>query len=583
MDPALLEILRNGTTGRGDEVEAIIRLDRPNEGVAGVRIVSRFGPIATCRLHRDSIISTRQADRVVSLKAPRLVGPEYGAGGRKRRSSSVDNDFRDSRRPSGMRLTGAGVVVGVIDWGCDFDHPNFKHTDGSTRLVSLWDQRGPTTSTGPRPYGYGAVYGVRQIDDALRAADPYDALGYHPAEADPDGSGAHGTHVMDIAAGNGLGGGPLGIAPEADLVFVHLADPGTSGLANLGDSVRILEAVDFISRVAGGRSWVINSGVGRHGGPHDGTTLAEQDLDYTLRAAPGRFIVQSAGNYFDKSTHASGQLASGQMRCLTFVTHEAGVTANEVEVWYSGDDELAVRVESPTGERTPWVPYGGQEDVLENDRVVGRVYHRARDPNNGDNHVELFLDPWARSGSWEMSLQAWTIRNGTFHAWLERDEASVQRQSHFVESDVDRTYTTGTIANGHLPLVVGAYDAHLPTREVAPFSSAGPTRDGRSKPDLVAPGVQVLAARSAPLDSSGSPGLFARKSGTSMAAPHVAGVVALCLQGAPRRLAAEEIRDLLLSNVERVDAEERSSPRFGRGCLSVGNVVAAVSSPRRDV
>lgn len=98
-------------------------------------------------------------------------------------------------------------------------------------------------------------------------------------------------------AGNGLAGGPVGVAPDADLVFVHLADRRTGGLANLGDSVGILEAVDFIARTAGRRPWMINVSVGRHGGP---TTdrRTELALDAMLRARPGRFVVQGAGNYF---------------------------------------------------------------------------------------------------------------------------------------------------------------------------------------------------------------------------------------------------------------------------------------------
>ena len=58
--------------------------------------------------------------------------------------------------------------------------------------------------------------------------------------------------------------GPAGIAPDADLIFVHLADRNTGGLANFGDSVRLLEAVDFISRTAGPQPCVINISAGRH-------------------------------------------------------------------------------------------------------------------------------------------------------------------------------------------------------------------------------------------------------------------------------------------------------------------------------
>ena len=581
MDPALWELLKSSADRDDQEVEAIIRLDDPQVDVAGVRIVSRFGRIATCRLLRDSVLGIRRDDDVLSLKAPRALGPEEQPNSTQELPLALLD--RDIRRPPHLALTGARVCVGIVDWGCDFDHPNFKRSDGSTRLFALWDQRGPAASGSTHPYGYGTVYSSAEIDDALRTADPYDALGYHPADADRDDSGAHGTFVMDIAAGNGLAGGPPGIAPDADLFFVHLADRGTGGLANLGDSVRVLEAVDFIARTAGHRPWVINLSVGRHGGPHDGTTLAELALDFALRAAPGRFIVQSTGNYFDKSCHASGRLEAGQVHALTLVTSEADVTSNELEVWYSGGDELVVQLESPSGVRSPPVRLGEQADIVEDERIVGRLYHRDLDPNNLDNHIELFLYSWASAGSWVVTLQALKARSGVFHAWLERDEFCADCQAHFPSADSDSLSTTGTIANGQIPLVVGAFDASSPTREVAHFSSAGPTRDGRLKPDLVASGVQVLAARSAPRGSRRSPGMFARKSGTSFAAPHVTGAVALCLQGAPRLLTGAEIRALLLRSVEPVSSNGNSSSRFGYGYLDVDNVVAAVSALDRRV
>src|SRR5919201_6333644 len=215
MDPALWELLR----GSGDddrEVEAIIRLDRPEVGVPGVRIVSRFGRIATCRLRKDAILDARWDENCVSLKLARAIGPEDGDHDLGM-AWQFAPDQADQRRPPGLPLTGAGVTVGFVDWGCDFDHPNFKHRDGSTRLHALWDQRGPATGGAPQPYGYGVLHDRGQIDRALRSADPYAALGYHPADADRDGSGAHGSHVMDIAAGNGLAGGAGGHAPRGPL------------------------------------------------------------------------------------------------------------------------------------------------------------------------------------------------------------------------------------------------------------------------------------------------------------------------------------------------------------------------------
>ncbi|WP_066370340.1 S8 family serine peptidase [Herbidospora mongoliensis] len=570
LDPALWELLRSDIDCDDREVEALIRLRWPDQAVRDVRIVSRFGDIATCRLPVGSILSTRQDRNVVSLKAARSLGPEAEPYGPELVRSLTRADVR---RPPGLALTGAGVVIGIVDWGCDFDHPNFKNRDGSTRILALWDQRGPASPDAPHPYGYGVLHTRQQIDDALHAMDPYDALGYRPADAE------HGTHVMDIAAGNGLGGGPVGVAPEADLVFVHLADRGTSGLANLGDSVRILEAIDFIARTAGPQPWVINVSVGTQGGPHDGKTIGEQALDHLLRAAPGRFVVQSAGNYFDARAHASGRLETQQIRTLTMITQEDDVTPNELEIWYSGEDEFDVQVASPTGQHTRRVRLREQVDVTEDDRVVGRIYHRYLDPNNHSHHIEVFLYPWAQAGAWSIKLRAVNVRHGTFHAWLERDQSCVHCQTRFDEADADRTCTTGTIANGHLPLVVGAYDAHSATRELAAFSSAGPTRDGRAKPDLVAPGVRVIAARSAPPDGTGSPELLTCKSGTSMAAPHATGTAALCLQGASYPLAAVEIRALLMRTAQPM--ADDAAGRSGSGYLDTASAVEALSDLAR--
>ncbi|MGH7496146.1 MAG: S8 family peptidase [bacterium] len=577
MDPAIWELLRTGSNNEAEEVEAIIRLDRPHVNIAGVRIVSRFGPIATCRLRRDSILGTREEENVLSLKAARLLGPEVEPEGRNARLKlPLTTLARDLRRPPGLPLTGAGVAIGILDWGCDFNHRNFKHPDGSTRLIALWDQRGRLPPGAPSHYGYGTVHSKRKINYALTSADPYGALKYHPADADSGGHGAHGTHVMGIAAGNGLGGGPMGVAPEADLIFVHLANKDTDALANLGDSVRIIEAVDFVARTAGNRPWVINLSVGRHGGPHDGSTLCEMAFDFALSAAPDRFIVQSGGNYFGKNIHSSGRLQAGQMRTLHLRIDEADVTPNELEVWYSGEDELAVKTQSPHGTPSPWVRLGQHADIIENNRIVGRIYNRASDPNNSDNHIDIFLYPGAPPGAWSVMLRADKISDGVFHAWLERDEACPGCQTQFSESDSDSFYTTGTLANSHIPLVVGAYNSHSPAREVSSFSSVGPTRDHRPKPDLVAPGEEVLAARSTPRDWRKNPGLFVRKSGSSMATPHVTGAVALCLQGVRRPLWSHEIRELILNNAEPVSAQGQHALRFGRGYLDVARVVEAV-------
>ncbi|MCP4470116.1 MAG: S8 family peptidase [Gammaproteobacteria bacterium] len=577
MDPALWELLREDAGSDADEIEAIIRLDPAALEVPGVRIVSRFGPIATCRLSRDSIISTRERQGVLSLKASRVLAP--GANPIiKSEALTSDPVSSDERRPVDLPLTGAGVVVGVIDWGCDFDHPDFKNSDGSTRLLGLWDQRDLPSHDTPTEYGYGAFHTRAKINNALKSSDPYDELDYFPADADPDDSGTHGTHVMGIAAGNGRGGGPAGVAPEADLVFVHLSNRSTGWLGNLGDSARILEAVDFISRTAGDSPWTINLSVGRHGGPHDGSTLVELAFDHLLRERPGRFIVQSTGNYRNKCIHSSSCLKSGEEYALGFHVDPADKTPNELEVWYSGNDNFSVSLESPTGDASPWTNLGERIEIIEDGDTIGTLYNRASDPNNEDNHIDLFLYPTAPPGHWKLSIRAIEVTDGCFHAWLERDDSCPRCQTRFGDADCDGSYSTGTLANSNVPLVVGAYDVHDPAMSPAPFSSVGPTRDGRKKPDLVAPGVGVLSAQSAPVGSTSNSGLYIRKSGTSMAAPHVTGAVALCMEGASTPLTSHEIRRLVLDTAQRSATGAHYSTQLGHGYLDVRKLIDATLS-----
>ena len=585
MDPALWELLRAEAGTDGDRViEAIARLARPGVEIPDVQIVSRFGTVVTCRIRARDVVAVRARPEVISVKAARGLSPGFEPAAdptglvSSARASVCPTDVR---RSPALTLTGAGAVVASVDWGVDVDSAAFRwpadqaggEGAGSTRFLSFWDQRDQAAGPHPYPYGYGTVHEREEIDSALQDPRPYQRLGYHPAIADPAGRGAHGTHVLDIAAGNGRAGGPVGIAPDADLIFVHLADQRTGGLANFGDSVRLLEAVDFISRTAGPRPCVINISAGRTCGPKDGTTLVERALDDLLATTPGRFVVNSAGNYFGWRTHACGRIAPGEARSLTFVIDPADITLNELEIWYDGADEFTVRIDPPGYAGGRAARLGERSDLLMEGRTIGRVYHRKHDPNNGDNHIVAYIDPIGCPGNWTVTLEARRVKSGRFHAWIERDETCRGCQARFAPHDSSPVTTIGTITTSRLPLVVGACDGHDPARPVAFFSSSGPSRDRRPKPDLVAPGVGVLAAQSASIIDHNNPGLLVRKSGTSMATPHVTGAVALCFEAAGHRLGAQQIRSLVLGSCDPAPGPD-GRYRFGHGYLNIPRLLA---------
>ena len=281
MEPALLELYAEGVPD--DEVAVILRLTDPAVIPDGVRIVARFGLIATSRVRRGDIPRLWAERSVESVKRPRPYGPTLDES---QDLAEADVDLRpsDVRRPEGLRSRGKNVCVAHIDWGVDILHADFRNEDGSTRLLALWDQAAPVDPNNPNPYGYGRIHRQADINRALSAPDPYAALGYWPAASDPAGIGSHGTHTLGISAGNGRSGGPVGLAPDADPIFVHFSTSTAEGPVLLGDSVAFLEALDFIGKVADGRQLVINASLGRQCGQHDGQTLTERGMDAFLRA-----------------------------------------------------------------------------------------------------------------------------------------------------------------------------------------------------------------------------------------------------------------------------------------------------------
>ncbi|MBD8500089.1 S8 family peptidase [Paenibacillus arenosi] len=483
------------------------------------------GRIVTASVAVSELSNIHQSSVVLSLKGAQQLKPL----------------LKDTRREINVPPIetvegngGAGVIVGIVDHECDFVYRSFRRDDDTTRLIALAIQEIDFNEPNINKRTKFRVYNSRDINQALLTPNPYRYLNYQIRNR------SHGTHVMDIAAGNGRNNKSAGVAPNADLIFVEPAywDIVKGNLGSFGDSKNLIDAVKFIFVQAGNQPCVVNISLGTNGGPHDGTSLVEQALDGLVMERHNRAIVIAAGNSYNDNIHATGIVQQNRYVDLHWKIPLGDTTLNEMEIWYQGEDKFRIEVLTQNNEVICSVGLG--ENYFNGQIFVTQT----RNEDNGDNVVMIFNDVERGanlSGTWIIRLRGDSVRNGKFHAWIERDNHIEGVQSSLVTLN-DNTHTLGSISCGHKSIVVGSYSAKSPNSIISFFSSAGPTRDGRQKPDISSPGGNVEAASS--LTNDGIIGM----SGTSMAAPAVTGVIALMLAEAKSHrltLSIDQISNIL--------------------------------------
>jgi subtilisin family serine protease len=520
---------------------------------AGARIGAIAGDVVSARMPVDAVrlldgmhgVRAAQAARVLTLT------PQTDSSMR-----AIQADALRSYDAGWVGTTGAGTVVAIYDTGLDLRHPDFIDDAGQTRVLGLWDQ----TISGAPPAGY--AYGHLCTRAAIQSL--IDAGSGCPQQ-DTNG---HGTHVAGTAAGNGAAeqGRPYaGVAPEADLLVVKGGN-GFFSEAQMVDGLAWLRA----RALELGRPMVVNVSITAQFGPHDGSRLLERAIDNL--AGPGFIVVVAAGNdgqnhntvpatvepqYF----HARRFAASVTAR-MTFEVPEYEPTLpcdfNSIvlTLWYETADSVEVAVVRPGGERTAAPSRSVSLDQNPNGRVYIDNASDGPDPENGDAEVTLIIDgcnggPPA-PGIWTVEVRsAARVPSGApIDMWLLT--RSIVGMLIYGRDGFDNRVLVATPGSAATAIAVGAFvtrvcwpgstgNACYTQREavgdLARFSAAGPARDGRVKPEIVAPGMAVMAARSA--NSGGSPlrlhpnGRYVAFEGTSMATPHVTGTLALLLQHAP--------------------------------------------------
>ena len=522
MDPRLKLIIKGNPN---EELHLLLRLKNENQTPKYAKVIAQFGDIISCRILRKHLMMVYDDKATRSLKAPQVIPANRDFTTKSEERGFTNTTYKTLRVNKSKK---SNVVFGIIDFGFDFTHPDFLDAHQQTRFEKIWVQAKKQDS--PNKYNYGQIYDEKSINKALASSKPFEYLKYHPGVADFFGRGMHGTHVLGIAAASG-NVGKKGFAGNSPIIAVDMGSNYVNGSdLSLGDSVKLVGGIDFILEQAGNRPCVINMSLGGHGDAHTGQTLVELAINNVLKSRKGLAIVQSTGNYFNAKCHHLSTIDEGEEQEIEWVFKKVDNTPNEMEIWYENEDELTVELYNEDGELL------GESEAYKDaifgveGKKDGIIFHRAKEPNTGKNHINIIIAGKPISGSIIVKVIGKSIKNGRFHAYIERDDRG---QSYFHPQDVNTNHTIGSICNAPLAITVGAYDQRNKNKYPMSFSSAGPTVDGRVKPEIVAPGSKIFAAKSASKFEAFASGKLTSKSGSSMAAPYVASLIVKILEEYP--------------------------------------------------
>ena len=447
-----------------------------------------------------------------------------------------------------LSLTGNGVLVGFVDSGIDLTHPDFQDSNGNSRVLFLWDQT--RDEYPPDGYLFGTEYNNEQINEALRMGKTLSK----------DESG-HGTATAGIACGNGnaSNGRYRGIAPEAELIVVKMRK--NKGL--YPRTTELLSGIDYCIKKAlkFNRPLVLNISFGNNYGSHTGNSLSELYLNRV--SLLGRIsIIAAAGNEGASPVHTSGFL--DQTVNVDFSISERQTSLN-MQLWKDYADDVRIKLRAPSGtEYTLSDNFGTNIETLDQTRIA--FYNSAPSPFQRLQEYYFEFFPIAdsfylTSGVWSLIIEPISIKNGAFEMWLP-SASSLNGSTRFLSPDPYNTLTIPSSSNS--VITVGAYDAK--TNTPADFSGRGAAAMPNllTKPDLVAPGVSIIVPS--------FPGGYQTVSGTSFAAPFVAGSAALLMEwGIVKRnnlfLYGEQLKTWLIAGAKELPGYPIPNPRTGWGAL----------------
>ena len=495
------------------------------EAVAHLKSVKQVGIARNARLFTDVAKGTTNADKAWD-------GTNYGL-------------------PQGY--TGQGVVVGLIDDGIQFNHRAFLDDNGNTRVKAVYMPNASSANGGTR----ATIDGVQLMGYQYTTASQI-------ANLTCDDSGeSHGTHTTGCAAGSHVGN-YAGMAPEADLILC--------GCGSSLTETAIVSSAKYIANYAKnvlGKPCVISISLGSDIGPHDGqSSICRAYAD--IADQYGAVFVICAGNEAD-ITGAAEKTLSSNTDYMT-VIHDLGYYGSyyggQCDIWNSTSDELQVKV-IVNGSESSWMTNGTYNGVTvsggvdANNNRYNLFISTSNDATyvikgSAGNKVRVYTDCYYSELGTSSSSNGYTVTPGTYAGSMCDDMCSPKVLS------VGAMCTRNT-SNGDYGI-----------NDIAYFSSYGVDGNGVNQPFITAPGHYVISSING-YDSgqssswsttyNGTTYKWGQMSGTSMATPCAAGVVALYLQADPT-LDIDRVKDVIANTATAYTNPQSPALQRGHGIIN---------------
>lgn len=558
---------------------------------AGVKIGTVIGKLATARIPFDRIDDIAAMDCISYIEKASPVSTLL---------DEAKNETCISMIHSGENLPtaflGKDVVIGVIDNGFEYGHPNFYNADKThLRIKRVWDQN--KSGISPESFSYGAEYTTEQ--EILAAAYDSEAT-------------SHGTHVVGIAAGsdNTDGHNYAGVAKEAEIVLVAL----NSEEMVYGNNATVIDGIKYIYDYAEsvGKPCVVNLSLGSHFGPHDGTSAFDRMAD--AMQGPGKLLVGAVGNDGQNKFHLEARFEDNDgndyKKIGTFVNFryiyseystiemwaDEGMTYDFIPFIYDIAGNRIEKVYDSVSLGTDIPTKGEYTFTLDDDKLTGSIKIISEiNPDNKKGHA-MAVFSFFKSDEYRIGFYIASKNKGSVHLWTDGTLSSFSNFGCDEFSDGDTNCTAGEIGGtGKRIVSVGAhvtrdhytrFGIYYPSGEeighIASFSSYGPTADGRIKPDITAPGSYIVSSMSSVYTGQVAKAVsvmwnekkypFGFMQGTSMAAPLVSGTLACWLQAKPD-LTPEEALEII-KKTAKTDSYTGTLPSTGNNIWGHGKIDA---------